>query len=165
MLCIKLIGMCAIAMFTVRFIYPSLHEVGHFLAAVLVGAEVVEVSVFPVPCVSMFVDPYDSLGRAVIGMCGMIFPMICIMIRPKQFISSIVVCTILFVNALAWLLSCVALVADRLGFRWEGEDVITVVRNMEGSEIGAFLFCLAALIISLHVLLNRRILSRILSFF
>ena len=76
MLYIKLVWMYVIAMFTAIFIYPLLHELGHYLAALLVGADVVEMSIFPMPYVSMFVDPYDSLGQAVIGMCGMIFPMI-----------------------------------------------------------------------------------------
>lgn len=165
MLYIKLVWMYVIAMFTAIFIYPLLHELGHFFAALLVGAEVVEMSIFPMPYVSMFVDPYDSLGQAVIGMCGMIFPMICILFRPKRFVSSIVVITTVFVSALAWLLSCVAIVANRLGFCWKNEDAITVIRSMERAESLVFFFCLASFIISLHVLLKRKYVCRIIAFF
>ena len=165
MLYIKLAWMYVIAMFTAIFIYPLLHELGHFLAALLVGAEVIEMSIFPMPYVSMFVDPYDSLGQAVIGMCGMIFPMICIMFRPKRFVSCIVISTIVFVNALAWLLSCVAIVANRLGFCWKNEDAITVIRSMVGAEPHIFFFCLVAFIISLYVLLKRKNVCRIMAFF
>ena len=165
MLYLKLIWMYIIAMFTAIFIYPLLHELGHYLAALLVGAEIVEMSVYPIPYVSMLVDSYDSLGQAVIGMCGMIFPMTCMIFRPKRFVGSIVVNTIMFVNALAWLLSCVALGANQLGICWENEDVISVVYNMKNEEIGVFLFCLVALIISLFVILNRKNINRILSFF
>lgn len=165
MLYIKLAWMYVIALFTAIFIYPLLHELGHFLAALLVGAEVAEMSIFPMPYVSMFVDPYDSLGRAVIGMCGMIFPMICIMFRPKRFVSCIVISTIVFINALAWLLSCVAIVANRLGFCWKNEDAITAIRSMVGAEPYIFFFCLVAFIISLYVLLKRKNVCRIMAFF
>lgn len=30
--------------------YPFLHELGHIVASVLVGAEVLELTLFPVPC-------------------------------------------------------------------------------------------------------------------
>lgn len=165
MLYIKLVWMYVIAIFTATFICPLLHELGNFLAALLVGADVVEMSIFPMPYVSMFVDPYDSLGRAAIGMCGMMFPMICIMFRPKRFVSSIVVSTIVFINALAWLLSCVAIVANRLGFCWENEDVITVIRSMEDTETLVFFFCLVAFIIILYVLLKRKNVCCIMAFF
>ena len=71
----------------------------------------------------------------------------------------------MFANALAWFLSCVAITAGYMGFCWENEDVITVIRNVDGSEAWAFIFCLAGLIISLYVLFNRKNVSRILSFF
>lgn len=157
--------MYVIAMFTTIFIYPLLHEGGHLLAALLVGAEVVEMSVFPIPYVSMFVDPYDALGRVVIGMCGMVFPMICIVFRPKHFVSSIALSTIVFVNAIAWLLSCVAIVANRLGLCWKNEDVITVIQSMEEAEAFVFFFCLAAFITSLYVLHKKKSVCHIMAFF
>ncbi len=165
MLYIKLVWMYMIAIFTALFVYPLLHESGHFLAGLLMGADIIEMSVFPMPYVSMLVDPFDPFEHSVIGMCGMIFPMVCIVFRPRHFVSSIVVGTIAFVNALAWLLGCVALVADHLGFCWKNEDVITVIHSMEGVETGAFCFCVAVLIVSFCALFSRNYVQRILSFF
>lgn len=165
MLYIKLGWMYILAMFTAIVIYPTLHEVGHFLAALAVGADIVEISIFPFPHVSMFVDAQNALGQAAIGMCGMMFPMICLIFRPRRFVSIVVVGTIMFVNALAWLLSGVAIVANRCGVCWKNEDVITAIQNIKGAETGVFFFCLIALLINIYALFKKKTVCHIMSYF
>ena len=165
MLYIKLVWMYVIAMFTAIIIYPMMHEAGHFIAAVLVGADVVEISVLPIPYVSVFVNEKNLLGKVLIGMCGMIFPMLCIAFRPKRLFGTVIVSTIMLINAIAWMLSCLALIANQMGFCWENEDIITVSQCIGGVETGVFFFCLIAMTVNIHVLFKRKTIGRIMSFF
>ena len=162
---VKLIWMYLTAMFTAIFIYPVLHEMGHFLAALLVDADVVEMSVFPLPHVSVLVDSKNSWGQAAIGMGGLLFPMLCTAYRPRRFSSYIVVGTIVFINFLSWLVSCAALLANCLGFCWESEDVIIVMQSLKGAEAEVSFFCLALLVLSFYILSKKVDVCRILSFF
>lgn len=55
-------------------IYPFLHETGHSIAAVIVGGEVVEYHLFPLPNVLCNVGRVSSTGKVIIGISGMLFP-------------------------------------------------------------------------------------------
>ena len=166
MLYLRLLWMYLIALFTVVFVYPLLHETGHLFAAFLVGAEVVEFSIFPVPRVSVCFDAHNTWGQVAVGMCGMLLPMLCIFHKPKHFISCVGECAIMIANVIAWLLSCIAIVVSKLGADWENEDVLVVVHQCsDGAGFGVFFFCLIALAISIYALLRKQNLRLIISFF
>ncbi len=44
---LKIIGIILVGLFTAVIIYPMLHEAGHSLIALTVGADVVEFNLFP----------------------------------------------------------------------------------------------------------------------
>ena len=113
----------------------------------------------------MFLDTKKQWGQALVGLCGMIFPMLCILLRPKRFMSVIVVSTIILINVIAWLLSSVALVADRLCVCWENEDIVAVTQSLRGAESSMFFICLIAIIVNVYTLFKRKTICRIMSFF
>lgn len=63
--------------------YPVLHEVGHVMAAVLVGADVVEFSVWPLPSVLCDMERVGNHGFAAIGFGGTLFPILISLLLPQ----------------------------------------------------------------------------------
>lgn len=57
--------------------YPFLHELGHGMVAILMGASVEEFRLFPVAYVSCNVHGIGGFGQVLIGVSGMLFPFIC----------------------------------------------------------------------------------------
>ena len=165
MLYFKLAWMCLVSICTAVFVYPTLHELGHLLAAVMAGAEVLDFSVFPVPYVSMTMNVAEPLHLAAIGLCGMIFPVLCSMMTPKHLTSSVVVYVVRLVNVYAWLLSCLAIVLDQIGLSWKNEDVLTVIHYLNGRELTIFSFCVAFLLFCIFFFVKDKPIRRILSFF
>jgi len=165
MLYIKLVWMCLTAVCTATFFYPFLHELGHLLAALLTGSKIVEFSVFPTSYVMMDVSNASPWNTVIVGLCGMIFPMLCALVHPRQLTMSVIIYTIRAANILAWFLSCTAIVFDRIGMCWENEDVINVIRCIGGGENVLFLVCLIAMLLSFFALFKDKPVSRIVSFF
>lgn len=66
--------------------YPFLHELGHSIVAILMGASVEEFCLFPVVYVLCNVYGIGEFGQVLIGVSGMLFPFICgIIIHCKNF--------------------------------------------------------------------------------
>lgn len=66
--------------------YPFLHELGHGMVAVLVGASIEDFRMFPVAYVLCNVYGIGDFGQVLIGISGMLFPFICgIIINCKNF--------------------------------------------------------------------------------
>ena len=165
MLYIKLVWMYLTAVCTATFVYPFLHELGHLLAAIFTGSRIVELSVFPASYVKMDVGNVRPGKTVVVGLCGMIFPMLCAMVHPRQLTMSVIIYTIRAVNILAWFLSCTSIVFNHIGLSWENEDVINVIRCLGGGENVLFLVCLIAMLLSFFALFKDKPVSRIVSFF
>lgn len=73
---IKSIGLLMTGLFVAVIIYPLLHELGHSIMAVLVGASVLELKLFPIPYVLCSTDGMDMVGQVIIGTGGIILPLI-----------------------------------------------------------------------------------------
>lgn len=165
MLYIKLVWMFLTAVCSAMFVYPFLHELGHLLAALFTGGRIIDFSVFPASYVMMDMGNVSPWKTAVVGLCGMIFPMVCAMLHPRRLTVSVIIYTLRAANILAWFLSCLAIALDQIGMSWENEDVIKVIRCIEGGEFALFLICLTAMLLSVFSLIKDKPVSRIVSFF
>ena len=94
MLYMKLVWMWLTAVCTATFVYPFLHELGHLLAAILTGSRIVEFSVFPTSYVMMETVSASAWRTVVVGLCGMIFPMLCALVHPRHLTMSVIIYTI-----------------------------------------------------------------------
>ena len=55
-------------------IYPFFHETGHSIAALMVGGNVIEYHLWPLPNILCDVGKVSSIGKVLIGVSGMLFP-------------------------------------------------------------------------------------------
>lgn len=72
----KSIGLLITGLLTAVIIYPLLHELGHSVMAIMVGASVLEMELLPIPYVLCSTDGTDIIGQVIIGTGGIIMPLI-----------------------------------------------------------------------------------------
>ena len=71
---LKILGIFFFGLLTAIVIYPILHEGGHSLVALVVGADVVEFNIFPVPNIMCNVFELSDLRISAIGFGGIFVP-------------------------------------------------------------------------------------------
>lgn len=134
---LKVIMISVIGLFVSVLAYPFLHEMGHVLASVLVGAEVRHFTILPEPGVLCDVGLVSNAGRVLIGFGGVIFPVIAAMLLPRRwFITWYVRMLLLGVSVLAFIISIISVLFGMnpqddmiqvLDFWQHGEAILPVV--------------------------------------
>ena len=67
-------------------IYPFLHELGHSLTAILLGAEILQITWFPLPSVLCGMSSLNTLKYVLVGLNGVVFPgILCLVISSNRF--------------------------------------------------------------------------------
>lgn len=83
---IKTIGLFIVGLTVAVIIYPVMHELAHSIVAIMVGARVIEINIFPLPNVLCEVSKTDSVGIVAIGIGGMLLPFLfSVVIKPRFF--------------------------------------------------------------------------------
>ena len=83
---IKVSALFLVGLLMAVIIYPIMHELGHSLTAVLVGAKVIEINLLPLPNVLCDISNTDNTGIVFIGFSGMVIPFLfSAVIKPKGF--------------------------------------------------------------------------------
>ena len=133
----KIVLIIGIGFFIALMGYPFLHELGHVIASLLVGAEVLELTLFPVPSVLCDVTSVDTVGLVVIGLGGAFFPLLFSLAIPRRWFVSWCTRTILqCITVLSFAISCVSILfsvnhqddmIQVLNFWESGETVLLVI--------------------------------------
>lgn len=110
-------------------LYPLVHELGHALIAVIVGADVVEIKIFPIPSILSNIKNVGNFNTALIGLGGIIFPfLLTICFRAKNFIIWYMCFTIRGISLIAFGISFMSVVLFRLGKPVVNEDLTQVLK-------------------------------------
>ena len=73
---VRSLGLLSVGLLVAVVIYPTLHELGHALAAILVGARVKAWSVFPLSYVVCDFSGASPQAMAVVSLAGLLFPLL-----------------------------------------------------------------------------------------
>lgn len=83
---IKSICIFVISLFTSVIVYPFLHELGHSIIAVFVGARLIEINLFPIPNIIYENANGSNIKNLLIGFGGVVLPSILsLSIKTKKF--------------------------------------------------------------------------------
>ncbi len=161
----KLAYMCFLGITAAVIWYPFLHELGHYIATVLLGGSNISIQLFPATFVSGEIANPTKWHYTVIGLSGLFLPMIAFVFNPKRFtawfVNEIVKCIVVF----SWLLSFVAIMCMICGNEWCHEDIVTVIRMGVGGEVTWLMVCATFTILSAILLMKDRPLVKLESFF
>lgn len=72
----KLVFIILLGLITAFLLYPFLHELGHGLAAILMGEKIKEFALFPTPYIGYEMTEVKTCKIIIIGLSGMVFPVI-----------------------------------------------------------------------------------------
>lgn len=135
------------------FIYPILHESGHLLATIAFGGSVGKVSIFPAAYTECDVLSISALGKAVIGLSGMLFPMLFSWVRFKNFYAWYPIFALRGIGLLSFVISAVSIALFYNGIVVENEDVVQVLQiSSEHSALTiGMIFVMMILTISLII--------------
>ena len=150
---LKLALIIGIGFFIALIGYPFLHESGHVIASLLVGADVLELTLFPVPSVLCDVTSVDTAGLVVIGFGGVIFPFLFSLIIPRKwFVSWCVRAILQGITVLSFIISCVSIL-----FSVNHQDDMIQVLNFwkSGRAVLLLILCSSAIATSAAMALDR----------
>lgn len=158
----KLLLIVGIGFFIVMIAYPFLHEMGHIFASLLVGAEVLELTLFPVPSVLCDVTGVGTVGLVVIGFSGVIFPLLFSLTIPRKwFISWCVRAILQGITVLSFAVSCVSILFSVN----HQDDMIQVLNFWESGKTALLVILCASAVATLAAIAHDRPGRRICRFF
>lgn len=149
----KVMVMLLVGLTVAIVVYPFIHETGHSIAALIVGGEVVEYHLFPLPNVLCNVGSVSATGKVIIGISGMMFPIAIttVIIHPrKRFWSWYANFILRGICTLSIAISTVATFLYAAGNPVANEDITTVLSiapNLIEAVVIASLLILGVLII------------------
>lgn len=149
-----IIGILVIGLFTAILIYPLLHEIGHSVAAILVGGRVCEIKLLPLPYMTCDVSEIGSIGMAVIGISGMLVPVLTTwLIYMKNFWIWLIGLYMNFICFLSFSISLYGCITYIAGKPLVNEDITKVIELCPDKVwiwiivFSAFIVCIAIQVI------------------
>lgn len=143
---LKMTGIFGLGLLIAVIIYPILHESGHSIAALAVGAKVISFDLFPLPNIMCNISEVNSWGLALIGIGGMLFPLfISLVLRPNNFWLWYCNTIIRGISILALGITLVATIMFFAGKPVANEDITSVLNIY--SDAGIWVLLVSILLI------------------
>lgn len=159
---LKVTLITGIGLFIAIIGYPFLHEAGHVIASILVGAEVLNITLLPVPSVLCGVADVSTAGVVIIGFAGTAFPLLLSLIIPQRwFISWIVRAILQGISALSLLISCVSVLFSVN----QQDDMVQILKSWESGKMEILLILCSVLILTMVIMILDRPGKRISKYF
>lgn len=163
---VKVCGILLLALLATLFGYPFLHELGHWVAAVMCGARVENFRLFSVPFVLCNVYGIHEASKVIIGVSGILLPFfVSFLIKGKSFWVWLFSFCLKIVSTVAFCFSCMAIMCYKFDIVWQGEDIVTILRSTSTSSSLWLLLMLAFLCFNIFIVYKNKPLERIGHFF
>lgn len=104
-----------VALFSTLFVYPLLHELGHFIMAVLLGYDILSFDFYGGFRMMLSVENC-TVGVMLVSFAGIIFPLLCVMLLPSDcFIFRMIKIDIFMMNGMVTICSAVCVIMHTCG--------------------------------------------------
>lgn len=125
----KCVALVVLGIITAVFLYPILHETGHSLATVLCGAEVEEITLFPLPSVLCKMGDLKASAMVMIGFGGMALPyLLTVFPAPKNFWIWYIWFLVKGITLLSFAISVIAIDMYFAGNPMANEDMTQILK-------------------------------------
>ena len=145
-------------------VYPMLHESGHLLATLAFGGSVGKVSIFPAAYTECDVFSVSTFGKAIIGLSGMLFPMLFSGFRFRNFYAWYPVFALRGIGLLSFAISAVSIVLFYNGVVVENEDIVQVLQICNEHTVIAIGTVVVMTVLSAALILSDRPVKRFLEY-
>ena len=162
----KYVGLFFVGLFVAIIIYPFLHEVGHSMMAILLGAKVIDFNLLPLPYVTCEVSNLNTTSIILIGLAGMFLPMlISIIVRSKSFWFWYCNLVIKFICLLSFAISFVATVLYLFGVTIKNEDIVQVIDIWNNGVFVLIIAMVLSMIGIIRSIIKQKPLMKIMDYF
>ena len=163
---LKYLGLFFVGLFVAIIIYPFLHEAGHSMAAILVGAKVTDFNLLPLPYVTCEVSNLNTTSMILIGLAGMFVPaLISIIARPEPFWFWYCNLVIKFICFLSFAISFVAIVLYLFGVTIKNEDIVQVIQIWNNGVFVLIITMVLSMIGIIRSIIKQKPLIKIMDYF
>ena len=136
---LKILLISGLGLFVAILGYPFLHELGHILASAIVGADVLNLTLFPIPSVLCDVSGVSENGLVIIGFGGLVLPTVCSLLIPRKWFVSWYLRTLL--QGMSAFAAVVSFVSVLFGINPQ-DDMIQVLKFWEYGNVELLLILL-----------------------
>lgn len=127
---IKCSSLFVIGLLCAIFVYPFLHEAGHCLAIMAFGGKIEDLTLFPLPSVACTLSMENLAGYVIIGIGGVLFPILmCLILRFKNFWLWYGLTVLRIICIWSLVLSIVASVLLKIGNPMKNDDITMVLQK------------------------------------
>lgn len=163
---LKYAGLLFVGLFVAIIIYPFLHEAGHSMVAILVGAKVMDFNLLPLPYVTCEVSSLNTTSMILIGLAGMFVPaLISIIARPEPFWFWYSNLVIKFICLLSFVISFIAIVLYLFGITIKNEDIIQVIDIWDNGVFVLIITMVLSMIGIIRSIIKQKPLMKIMDYF
>ena len=163
---LKYAGLFLVGLFVAIIIYPFLHEAGHSMMAILVGAKLIEFNLLPLPYVTCEVSNLNTTSVILIGLAGMFIPaIISIIARPKPFWFWYSNLVLKFICLLSFAISFVAIVLYLFGVTIKNEDIVQVINIWNNGVFVLIITMVLSMIGIFRSIIKQKSLEKIMHYF
>lgn len=163
---LKYVGLFFVGLLVAIIIYPFLHEAGHSMMAILVGAKVIDFNLLPLPYVTCEVSSLNTASMILIGLAGMFLPvLISIIVRPKSFWFWYCNLVIKFICFLSFAISFVAIVLYLFGVIIKNEDIVQVINIWNNGVFVLIITMVLSMIGIIRSIIKQKPLMKIMDYF
>lgn len=141
----RIIKMIILGLFTVIFVYPFIHELGHALFCTLFGGSVVSFSVLPLPYIVCDMTDVGGFGIVLSALGGLMLTCAVVFtIKPKKFLMLFISFTYTIVTMFEVLLAVISAVLFLCGGAVLDQDMkyVMINRHVEPIIVICFLISL-----------------------
>lgn len=163
---LKMIGLIAVGLFVAVIIYPFLHETGHTLIALLVGAKITRFNILPIPFVECEISAVDIKGQIFIALGGIVFPYALSMIlNLKWFWGWYANFILKGISVYSVILSVIASGFYMKGITWQNEDIVKILQLFPNCKYALLIVFCTMGVYGLIQLLKEKVFSRCVEYF
>ena len=162
----KAISLIAVGLIAAIVVYPFLHESGHTLAALVVGAEVSDIQLLPIPSMLCQLDSSNKMQVIVIGFGGIMLPfMLTVLKPPKRFIPWYLWFLIKGICILSFVISLWAIMFYQTEFGIATDDMTRVLQFAPEYKVGYGAAVIILLVITIAQAVHSRPTKRCMEYF
>ena len=162
----KYVGLFFAGLFVAIILYPFLHEAGHSMAAILVGAKVIDFNLLPLPYVTCEVSSLNTTSMILIGLAGMFIPaLISIIARPESFWFWYCNLVMKFICLMSFVISFIAIVLYLFGVTIKNEDIVQVIDIWNNGVFVLIITMALSMIGIIRSIIKQRPLIKIMDYF
>lgn len=163
---LRTILLIAVGLVAAIAVYPFLHEMGHTVATLISGTEVVDIQLWPLPSTLCRVDTSNQLQVITIGFGGVILPFLLTVIKPpKRFLTWYLWFVIKGICILSFVISLWAIIFYQTEFGIATDDMTRVMQFVPQHELVYLITLVSLLLISVVQAIRSRPIRRCMQYF